>query len=229
MEPSRELLLSTAKVNSKTVRVLLDDGSEINLVSRKLFRTLGVGTRKLESSANLSDGRTHMLHANDALPIQIGEHEDNFPFAVCELSNYDLINGKRWREQKQAWINCETNMIIISHRDERLSIMAALQCPDAIISRQQLTRALKRRMHSLAVFLRKNILMDSLSLNAQHLDHRNVKDKAKDELVEYADVFPEDLPAGLLLKRNHNSRIQLEEGATPHRSGIYRLSESELI
>ena len=41
--------------------------------------------------------------------------------------------------------------------------------------------------------------------------------------------MPKDLPAGLPPERSQEFHIELEEGAKPHRSGIYRLSESELV
>lgn len=107
--------------------------------------------------------------------------------------------------------------------------MATLQSLDASISRQQLARALKQRMPSFAVQLYNISTTEFVDLNALHLEHRRVKGKVNDVLREYADVFPDELPAGLPPKRNHELRIQLAEGAKPHRSGIYRLLESELV
>lgn len=56
-----------------------------------------------------------------------------------------------------------------------------------------------------------------------------LKDEVKHELVQCADVFSDDHPAGSPLKQNHEFHIQPEEGAKPRRSGVYRLSEYELL
>jgi len=45
-------------------------------------------------------------------------------------------------------------------------------------------------------------------------------------LSEYEDVLPKHLPAGLPRERSRAFHIELEEGAKPHRRGMYRLSES---
>jgi len=47
-------------------------------------------------------------------------------------------------------------------------------------------------------------------------------------LAEYEVVFPKNLPAGLPPERSRKFHIELKEGVKPHRSGMYRLSESEL-
>jgi len=111
--PSRGLLLSTASINGKVVRVLFDDGSPINFVSRRLVRSLCVNTKKTNFAADMPDGRSHVLDATDALDVEIGGYRERLPFAVCDLSRYDVIIGMRWREDKGARINYKNNKITI--------------------------------------------------------------------------------------------------------------------
>jgi len=67
-----------------------------------------------------------------------------------------------------------------------------------------------------------------IDINSIDSDGQQNSSRVQELLAEYADVFPKDLPAGLPPKRSREFHIELEEGAKPHRSGMSRLSESEL-
>src|SRR3954466_2770773 len=56
----------------------------------------------------------------------------------------------------------------------------------------------------------------------------NELEKAKSLLAEFADVFPEKIPVGLLLERVIDYRIELEQGATPTARPMYQMSQNEL-
>lgn len=65
------------------------------------------------------------------------------------------------------------------------------------------------------------------SLTLTQLDVDDDKSTAAPLLREYADVFPDELPKGLLPRREVDHRIELEPNSTPSRP-TYRLSPSEL-
>ena len=52
--------------------------------------------------------------------------------------------------------------------------------------------------------------------------------QTKDLLVEFADVFPDKLPAELLTIRSVDHRIELESNKTPPVPLVYRMSPKEL-
>ena len=49
-------------------------------------------------------------------------------------------------------------------------------------------------------------------------------DQVQAILDEYSDVFPKDLPSGLLLARDIDHRIELVLGAEPPHRALYRMS-----
>lgn len=71
------LLTSIASVNDHFVRVLLDDGSPINVLSRRLMKTLNVKTTDADFAAIMPDGRSHALAETvEPLEIHIGLYQD---------------------------------------------------------------------------------------------------------------------------------------------------------
>jgi len=143
------------------------------------------------------------------------------------LSRYDVIIGMRWREDKGARINYKNNKITIRHKRKSITIKATLE-PSNTISLQRLVRDLKHRTPIFAVLLHggepgRHLDVNSIGVGAE-VDRSGVQQL----LAEYEDVFPKNLPAGLPPERSREFHIELEEGAKPHRSGMYRLSESDL-
>jgi len=218
------LCLSTARF----VRVLFDDGSAINFVSWRLVRSLCIDTKKTNFAADMPDGRSHVLDATDALDVEIGGYREHLPFAVRDLNRYDVIIGMRWREDKGALINYKNNKITIKHKRKSITIKAT-QEPSNTISRQRLAQDLKQRSPVFALFLHGSDAGNHIDINSIDLDGQPNSSRVQELLAEYADVLPKDLPAGLPPERSQEFHIELEEGAKPHRSGIYRLSESELV
>jgi len=204
--PTKGLLLSTASVNGQKVRVLFDDGAPINFISWSHARMLRTNTKKTVFAADMPDGRAHVLYATDALDIKIGAYQEELPFSVCDLSRYDVVIGKRWREDNSARVTYKTNKITILYRRKRITITASLEKPSNLISRQRLTRDLKQKFPAFAIFLHGSGTTNDIDMNS-------------------IGVSAYDLPP----KRSHEFHIQFEEGFKPHRSGIYRLAESKLV
>jgi len=63
---------------------------------------------------------------------RLGDIGSVFPFAVCNLSRYDVIIGVRWREDKGARINYKNNKITIKHKRKSITIKATLQPSNTI-------------------------------------------------------------------------------------------------
>lgn len=227
--PRLGLLLSTASVNGKVVKVLFDDGSPINVVSRRLVTSLHVKTKGTDFAASMPDGRSHVLAETvDPLEIHIGPYQERLRFAVCELSAYDLILGKKWRDDKDAKINNKKNKISFKFNHKNISITASLKKPEALISRQRLARDLVQRCPVFAIYLQSEDPSSTFDINAITMGQGEDKKEVQEILKEYADVFPDELPDGLPPERSHKFSIKLTDDAQPRRSGIYRLAEWEL-
>ena len=198
-------------------------------MSKGLVHTLGLATNESSFAASMPDGRSHVLESTqEPLEVHIGKYAERLKFAVCELAAYDVILGKRWREDKNARVNYKNNKISFRHHRRLITIGATLERPENVISRQRLAKDIKQRVPTFAIFLDTLTPSGTLNLCTISVDRGDHPQEIKQLLEEYKDVFPDDLPPGLPPERLHPFRIELADGAKPHKSGIYRLSESEL-
>ena len=219
--PRLGLLLSTASVNGHLVKVLFDDGSPINVVSRRLVNTLNVTTKETDFAANMPDGRSHVLAETiEPLEIHIGPYQERLRFAVCDLSAYDIILGKKWRDDKDAKINNKKNKISFKFNQKNISITASLKKPHGLISRQRLAKDLIQKVPVFAIYLQSEDPSSTFDINAIKMGEAEDKNDVQEILNEYADVFPEELPDGLPPERSHKFSVKLTEDARPRRSGI---------
>jgi len=225
--PSRKLLLSTASITGKVLRVLFDDGSPINFLSWRLVSSLRTNTKKTYFAAGMPESHSHVLDATDALDVEMGGYRERLLFAVSDLSSYDVMIGMRWREDKGARINYKNNTITINRKGKSITIKATLETSNNL-SRQRLVRELKHRTRIFAVFVHGAGSGSHVDVNPIGVGAEADPSGVQHLLFEYEDVFPTDVIAGLPPERSRELHIELEEGAMPHRSGMYRLSESEL-
>jgi len=137
------------------------------------------------------------------------------------LSRYDIIIGMLWREDKGARINYKNNKITIKHRRKSITIKPTLESSNTI-SRQRLVRDLKHRTPIFAVLLHGGEPGSHLDVNSIGFGAEADPSGVQQLLAEYEDVFPKVLPAGLPPERSREFHIELEEGAKPHRSGMFR-------
>ena len=205
------MLLLTASINCKVVRVLFDDGSSIDFVSWRLMRSLCLNTKNTNFAADMPDGRSHVLDATDALDVEIGGYRERHPFAVCDLSRYDVIIGMRWREEKGARINYKINKITNKHKRKFITIKAILKS-SSTISRQRLACDLKNRTAIFAVFLHGGQPGSHLDVNSIGVGAEADRSGVQQLRAEYDVVLPKDLPAGLPPERSREAHIELEEG-----------------
>ena len=219
--PRLGLLLSTASVNGHVVKVLFDDGSPINFVSKRLATSLKITTQETNFAASMPDGRSHVLsETTEFLDVVIGAYHERMRFAICALSSYDLILGKKWRDDKDATVN-NKNQITFTFNNKNITITASLLEDDNLISRQRLARHLIRRAPVFAIYLESYDPSTFVHVNAIAMGEGDAGDELQGMLGEYADVFPDELPDRLPPQRSHNFSIKLTEDAQPRRSGIY--------
>ncbi|KAK1867157.1 hypothetical protein I4F81_009666 [Pyropia yezoensis] len=193
------------------------------------MKTLNVKTPETDFAAKMPDGRSHVLAETiEPLEIHIGLYQERLRFAVCDLSAYDVILGKKWRDDKGAKINNKKNKISFKFNHKNISITASLKKPEGLISRQRLARDLIQRTPVFAIYLQSEDPSSSFDINSIIMGEAEDQNEVQQILKEYADVFPAELPDGLPPERSHKFSIKLTDDAEPRRSGIYRLSEWEL-
>src|SRR5215212_6181886 len=72
------------------------------------------------------------------------------------------------------------------------------------------------------------VLLAILKEPDEELENNELAEKAESLLTEFADVFPEKIPAWLPPERVIDHRIELEQGAMPTARPMYRMSQNEL-
>lgn len=223
------LLSSAGTINGEPAKILFDDGALANFISSTFAKRLGIPTEVSTEAALMPDGNVHNLTSTkDPLDISTQEYTDNIYFAVCPLAAYDVILGKKWHEDYNVRKKYRTNVITFLKDGRRLRINAALELSKTIWSKHKLAQHIKRRNPVFAIFLRPQVLHDSIGLNSIQTASASTDKDIQDVLAEYQDVFPDDLPKGLPPDRGRPPfKIELTEEAEPHKKGIYRLSEPE--
>lgn len=107
-----------------------------------------------------------------------------------------------------------------------MRINAALELPKTIWSKHKLSQSLKRQKVVFAVILRRQASHDTFELNS--MDMTTGDKDIQNILVEYEDVFPDDVSKGLPPDRGRpRFKIELVKGAEPHKKSIHRHSEAE--
>lgn len=226
--PRLGLLLSTGTVNGHVVKVLFDDGSPIYFVSKRLSTSLNINSQETDFAANMPDGRSHILaETTESLNVVIGAYQERLRFAICNLSAYDLILGKKWRDDKDATINSKNNETSFIFNNKNITIDASLMGQDDFISRQRLARHLIQKAPVFAIYLQSNDPLCAVNVTAITMGEGEAGGELRSILTEYADVFPDELPDGLPPQRSHNFSINRAEDAQPRRNSIYRLGETE--
>ena len=164
-----------------------------------------------------------LLSTISPVTICIGGYTQKMRLAANPL-NYDLILGKKWTTDHKAIINCYTNEIRFSHKGKNYHVIAKDPTDHNHVSVNAITKDHDRKYPLFAVMLRK---VESDDTTQSGTDESQEQDIQK-LLHEFQDVFPEKLPEGLPPKRAHDFHIDLKEGSTPQKKGLYRMSPAEL-
>ena len=73
-----------------------------------------------------------------------------------------------------------------------------------------------------------SITQENAKKEAQDNQKPQVSEEMKALLEEYSDVFPNTLPQGLPPQIPHDTHIELKDGSSPQKKGLYRMSPAEL-
>lgn len=215
-------------VNGERAKILFDDCAMINFASTKLIERLKIKTIASTENARMPDGKLHPL-TSTATPVRlkVGRYQENLHLAVCPLTEYDIILGKKWHEDFDVQKNYRKNKVTFRKGGKPISICATLDKSKTLISKQKLAKILKRGQPAFAIFLRPNEVSAALEMNFTDVQHSTEDPRMKKLILEFKDVFADDLPKGLPPEGKQRFKIDLVNDAAPHKKGIYRLSEAE--
>lgn len=143
--PHLGLLVAKGYVNSCPCRILFDNGAEINYLSQRLAKTLGLPTHDAPRSATFADGTTAPLQETTTpVHLRLGDYIESMHFAICPLASYDIILGKQWLSLYDPLISHRTNEISFEHQGKGITISANLERHKSLISASTFSRQIRR-------------------------------------------------------------------------------------
>ena len=215
-----KLLISVGLANGKKSRIVFDGGAQCSCISRAQVKLLGITTTSCDEYAQMPNGECEWLSKTvKPVTLEIGNYVESMNLFVCNLENYDIILGKDWHNVYNPDVDFPSNKMSFKFRGRMISLTAIPDKQIPLISKNAISRSLKRGNWIYAVIIRK----------AKEPIPQNAPQESKQILEAFKDVFPENLPSGLPPERSVDFDIKLTPGATPQKKGIYRMSESEHI
>ena len=159
----------------------------------------------------------NILRTKNSVSLQIRGYTESLNFAAMPL-HHDLILGKAWCESHKARLDMSTNEVSFSHGDTKIILTASEYFKSQFVSINNVMKDVENGLQCFAIML-KPPHQDSTPSNDNHI---------QSILQEFSDVFPEKLPQGLPPERSKNFDIELTPEAKPQKSGLYRMSKTEL-
>lgn len=218
---SPSLLVTQCTVAGSPARVLIDDGAEISYISTEFcnkFKIPLVETNHMAKMANQTSQNLQMTQY--PVEVQMKGYTEQLRLAASPL-NYDLILGKQWTSNHNAFIDCRSNIVTFQHRGRTFELHAIDPEIRELVSANSIVNDARKEYPVHAVLVRKaqeEKQTELLSLNSD----------VSCLLQEFSDVFPEKLPPGLPPKRVQDFHIELRPGSSPQKKGLYRMSTKEL-
>ena len=218
------LIIKNGFVNGKDVRILIDSGAVLNLVSEQAVIDKW-NMVQMHTPLEFVDGGKYV--SPGVIPSAIVSFDQWYgivDLTVCKIANYDLILGLPWLKQFNPVINWNShefsfpqiNQPIFINNVEFAKELEDNQSEVVLICHVQLV---DRNDSTLSI--------NTISANKQ----KNCTEIANDmqKLVsEFQDIFPKEIPNQLPPLREINHSIPLVDGCTPPRRQPYRVSSSEL-
>src|SRR5437588_6402960 len=129
-----------------------------------------------------------------------------------------MILGMPWLRKVNPQINWAKDVVTVTEGKNQIILPSKRSSKVKMVSAMQIRRIAKKEEVYLCVI--KNSDVDK---QLEELDPR-----VKPLLLEYKDVFPEELPHGLPPQRNVDHKIDVISGSEPFKRGIYPLSQQQL-
>src|SRR5947209_7650893 len=209
------------------MKILLNSRATGNFVSKKLAKKLNViitPTKAIRTIKMANKSSEEVNNHIQNLQYQIEDYSDKDNFNVIDLDHHDLIFGKKWHEKVNPTIDWVKNTVTVQvdGKDIVLNTQHSKKAPPMIeyISNMQMRRIARKKDQKIFLCILRNSDVEN---QLKQLDTR-----IQPLLESYIDVFPEELPEGLLPKRTVDHKIELLPNSQPYSGGIYALSQFQL-
>ena len=218
-------LLFPARIAAQPGTLLMDTGAGANFVSEQFCQRVGVRTVFAGKSTpvTLADGSEITTDRQCLVSFTLNDISFQAQCHVVPLpATIQLILGNAWLRAHQAVINYQTSKATL-HRRSRTYHFAFSNTPSSAPQPPEP-----------CAYADVDILLAYIELIEEEVEATDAPPRPQPPLAvqqlldAYADVFPNQLPAGLPPHRGEGHVIPLEPGSTPVCKAPYRCSPAEL-
>ena len=244
-----------AVLNKKKIRVLVDNGSSLNIVSESFVKKNKLKTDAATSfSVKLADGHRHSTDRQVRnAKLELGCVTDVLNLRVMPIQEYDVILGLPWLQKNEVYINWKSgNMAVLRRGRKKIikSITSAamkkkvMRRPEWLLGKKEFKKLMKKdstawsecfmihgehveKLYMAGLEAASAAAAPAAAAAADDDDGAAPPDARVESLLrDYADVFPSGSP-GLPPPRAIVHEIKLQKGATPVHRAPYRLSVAQ--
>ena len=225
---------SRCTIKGKVCNLIVDGGSCANAASTYMVEKLGLSTIRHPHPYKLqwlSQGNEVKVTRQVVVPFSIGAvYHDEITCDVVPMDACHLLLGRPWLFDKYVYHNGHLNTYSLYVNGKKITLTSLK--PNEVSKPEMKTKSEK------ALFMSQTEVERELD-NGTYvfvlliLEHDGVKEGAKVPslvkplLVEYADVFPKELPPGLPPIRGIEHQIDLVPGSILPNKAAYRCSPNE--
>ena len=230
-----ELLRTEVTINNTVARVLIDAGATHNVVTTSFCTAANIyldnkRMSKVAVSTLLDGGAEVNAYPNVKISISMHGWKHTVDcIAMDSDSRYDIILGKPWHYDHNPVINWTTNEIEVKHDSKPPTQFKAIDNFNEDTTAYGFNTITMTRARQLPENKLAQIYWVNISDEKETTSENGVAIGVTDEDIlrivkQYADVIPEEIPAGLPAKRDEQHEINLIPGAALPRPRGMRLS-----
>lgn len=209
-------------LNSLDTTLLLDSGATHCFINVEMAQALNLDLYKPTIGTVLyANGSKGQNYGTVTLELRIGQYVEMLKFQIID-STYQAVLGLDWFDRLNPRINWPANKFTILHEGKLINLQgfrgqgSSTSIPSiAMVNSVEFTEFYEEGDE---LFL----------LNVQALTNDTKEANLPNEIRDFQDVFPEDLPSGLPPHRGDDFQIKLEPGTKPPAKRTYPLTVPQL-
>ena len=217
-DSEHDLLRVEGRINGRKAVMLIDCGSTHDFISESFVQRHEIRTELGSESlqVTLADGRKTSLDlkTTNALRVVVKDFKDEQHFTIFPLVHYDAILGKPWLTRNNPTIDFRTNEITINGRGLPHTPVNSVEedgppAENMFISGGQARHALRAGGKAYIAWVAAVPDGDEAPSDCSNPDVSRL-------LMDFSDVFPEELPDELPPERPVDHEIRLNKIPRPH-------------
>ncbi|XP_074315385.1 uncharacterized protein LOC141651579 [Silene latifolia] len=225
-EQREQLFHSRCKVNSRICTLIIDSGSCTNVIAKDVIAKLKLPTKNHPKPYKLHwlDGNNGVMVKKQALiSLQLGPYKDEILCDVIPMNACHILLGRPWQYDRKVEHDGRSNVYVVSKGKAKYHLKPLsptkynkpIAKDSLFLDANEVEEVVVRGEPAYLLVVREVKKMESNDARIQEL------------LVEFSDVFPDELPDGLPPKRGIEHQIDLLPGAALPNKPAYRCNPEE--